>query len=285
MKGLSESSQQVLDSLRPINVITDIRNEMTSLEQWYPDLMGNLKYLALKDELLLIEADNGNIDFNFIEKFYKHLVSFLRTAEIDNKVVSFRNHRIKNKPALDGFLPATFDEFVSKISLEKQAVDYLDDGIEAAAHSLILGELPYGLTAVVPRFRDAVRAVLFDEIDSIVTSVDLTAVEEDQLLSILELREDQIVEELMDGETMEVAIAVLEVRREVEGSYSSSKKVEVSEGSDGKKVTKEELERLRTEDVGAYRLLRTVAFSKIEDPKSTRLNLAARVARVMKGKN
>lgn len=284
MKGLSESSQQVLDSLRPINVITDIRNEMTSLEQWYPDLMGNLKYLALKDELLLIEADHGSTDFNFIEKFYKHLVSFLKTVEIDNKVVSFRNHRIKNKPALDGFLPATFDEFISKISLEKQAVDYIDDGIEAAAHALILGELPYGLTAVVPRFRDAVRESLFDELDSIVTSVDLTAVDEDQLFSILELGEDQIVEELMDGETMEVAIAVLEVRREIEGSYASSKEVKVSEVSDGKKVTKEELERLKKEDIGAYRLLRTIAFSQIEDPKSTRLNLAARVARVMKGK-
>lgn len=282
MVDLKGPNREVLDSVKPINIIGDIRTELTTLEQFYPALMANFEYINLKDELLGYESSRDDVDQKTLEVFYDKLILFLNTAELDNNVVRFGNRQERKRPALDGFLPETFDEFIRKISLEKQAKDYVEDGVEAAAHALILGELPYGLTAVVPRFRDKVRATVFEDLVAAATGEILAReLEEDQLLAILQLSEEDIVEELMDGDDISVGLAVLAVRREIESEYQTGvfQKTTLRDGV--KPVSKKEISRLKDKDAGAYHLLRTMALSKPENPKETRLRLAARVARIM----
>lgn len=270
---------QILESIDPINIIGDLRIELASLDQWYPALFGNEDYLSLMGELIAIEAERNRLDLGVVESFYVRLISFLKTAQLDNNVIRFGSRPEKSKPALDGFLPVTFSDFVTKISLEKQAMEYVEDGVEAAAHAIILGELPYGLTAVTPRFRNAVKAVVMSEIQGTVAGEALEVISEEYLLSVLELDEEEIVEQLMDEYTFAVGLAILAVRRELDGVLKVSTRTHVEPNANS--ITREEVEGMRETDPLAYNLLRTIIYSKPESPRSTRLKLAARVARVM----
>lgn len=270
---------QILESIDPINIIGDLRIELASLDQWYPALFGNEDYLSLMGELIAIEAERNRLDLGVVEAFYVRLISFLKTAQLDNNVIRFGSRPEKSKPALDGFLPVTFYDFVTKIGLEKQAMEYVEDGVEAAAHAIILGELPYGLTAVTPRFRNDVKAVVMSEIQGTVAGEALEVISEEYLLSVLELDEEEIVEQLMDEEAFAVGLAVLAVRRELDEVLKVSTRTHVEPNANP--ITREEVERMRETDPLAYNLLRTIIYAKPESPRSTRLKLAARVARVM----
>lgn len=253
------------------------------MEEWYPILKADTGYLAIKDGLLSATARASTLEFEDVEKLYNKLLTFLGTVNYeDSNVVGLKMAKAKEKPSLAGFLPPTFEEFVERISHSKQETDYYKDAFEAAAHSLILGEIPHGLVAVIPRFRDTVKARVMLELRELTDGdVVMKNLKGDTLFQRLELTEDEIVEEYMDGDDIEVSLAILSVRAELNASYKSKPTKIADAPSTDKRTTREEVKALKGKDPHAYRLLEAIVFTKPESPEETRRILSSRVARVM----
>lgn len=101
------------------------------------------------------------------------------------------------------------------------------------------------------------------------------------LFQRLELTEDEIVERYMDGDDMDVSLAILSVRQELNASYKFKPTKTTDATTTERKTTKEDVAELKKRDISAYRLLEAIAFTKAESPEETRRILSSRVARVM----
>lgn len=282
MIGLSAPVQQVIDSIQPLNVIQDIQVELNGLEQYYPELKGNAEYLSLREKLNVLDAANSMIGFEEVEMVYKRIVGFMKTAQLQDNVVEFGKPRAKNKPLLSEFLPETFEDFVKRIGHQKQEADYLNDGLEAAAHSLILGEIPYGITAVIPRFREDVKDRTMSELLNIGASKKLISLQDADLHEVLQIRDEDLIERHLDDDTFmvglsrlsrrvdsddvdfsqglsavededhldldlgkdgpEVALAILSVRKEIRSQYRSKDNNQVTHNHARKKKPRGEME-------------------------------------------
>jgi hypothetical protein len=212
MDGLAAPREQVIDSIQPLNVIQDIQVELNGLEKYYPELMGNSEYVSLREKLNVLDAANLIIGFEDVERVYERIVAFMKTAQLQDNVIEFRKPRAKNKPLLSEFLPATFADFVERISRQKQEADYLEDGLEAAAHSLILGEIPHGLTAVIPRFREAVKSRTIEGLTDIGAPKELVLLEEGDLHELLQLGDEDLIERHLEDDDFVVGLSRLSGR-------------------------------------------------------------------------
>jgi hypothetical protein len=232
MNGLAAPRQQVIDSIRPIYVIQDIQAELNGLEKYYPELMGNSEYVSLREKLNILDAANLIIGFEEVERVYERIVTFMKTAQIRDNVIEFGKPRAKNKPLLSEFLPATFADFVDRISQQKQEADYLEDGLEAAAHSLILGEIPHGLTAVIPRFREAVKNRTMDELTDLGAAKELASLKEGDLHELLQIVDEDLIESHLDDDGFAVGLSKLS-RRVDHGEIDFSQGLSLMEEEDG----------------------------------------------------
>lgn len=260
-------------------IAEDLLVELKGMEQHYPLLTSSKEYCRIKEAIKQIGLSEFNsTSIETLGKIYNNLKICLNQIRGETEKVQALRPTTTSKPIKFGeYLPATFEEFVARISHAKQEKDYYADGVEAAVHSIVLGEIPHGMKAVVPRFRDSVRGEVFLTLESC-TDGDVVLEEPsgEKILNLLELSENQLVEQ-MDDKNTPVILAILSVRREIEEEYLIIPKPGLHKGP---KILEEEARLAKTRAPQLFNLIKAVSKLEAENPARMRQNLARRVAMI-----
>lgn len=255
-------------------VADDILKEISSLQKYYPFLSTNGELMMIKEALFQATFLPDNASIDSLKALYAQLIECLNAIGSDNEnVIGILSAKNKKIISLANYLPATFEDFIERISMEKQEASYFQDGIIAASRAIVMGELPRGIAAVIPKFREAVKARVYAEIRGHGQS-------EAGLMSLLSLSEEELVQRYSEGSDndLQLMLLVLEVRSNIDHEYGHD--VRGKKPRKGR-ISPTEIELARKREPGIAKLWDTVRgrpFQRVLSNQEIRLQTASRVA-------
>lgn len=265
-------------------VADDILKEISSLQKYYPFLSTNGELIMIKEALFQVTFLPDKASIDGLKALYIQLIECLNAIGSDNEnVIGISAAKNKKTISLSNYLPATFEDFIERISMEKQEASYFKDGIIAASRTIVMGELPRGIAAVIPKFREAVRSGVYAEIrrhgDN---EMELLKAGQSEagLMSLLSLSEEELVQRYSEGSDndLQLMLLVLEVRDNIDHEYGH----DVRGKKPGKRrISPTEIELARKREPGIAKLWDTVRGKPLHQVLSNqeiRLQTASRVA-------